>query len=72
MIKSDFKDIGCVNTDNAFTEYEDEIKNTIPFMLTLEGMTVRPYFNMVDMRSDEIVNRKYNSFDFCLINRLLI
>ncbi|MDC0530908.1 tRNA lysidine(34) synthetase TilS [Alphaproteobacteria bacterium] len=72
LIKSDFKDIGCVNTDNAFTEYEDEIKNTIPFMLTLEGMTVRPYFNMVDMRSDEIVNRKYNSFDFCLINRLLI
>jgi hypothetical protein len=61
-----------VNTDYAFVEYKNEINNVIPFMFTLEGTTIRPYFNNVDLKSDNKVNRDYNPFDLCLINRLLI
>ena len=51
LIKSEIKDLDYVNTDDAFVEYKDDINNTIPFMFTLEGTTVRPYFNNVDMKS---------------------
>jgi hypothetical protein len=72
LIKSNIKSFDYVNTDNAFVDYKDEINNTIPFMFTLEGTTVRPYFNIVDLKSENKVNFDYNSFGLCLINRLLI
>ena len=72
LIKSNFRDIEYVNTVSPFTEYEDDIKNTIPFMSTLEGITIRPYFSKVETKSENIVNCRYNSFDLCFINRLLI
>ena len=72
LIKSEIKDIDYIKTDNAFIEFKDDINNTIPFISTLEGMTVKPYFNIVDMKSENKVNCEYNSFDLCFINRLLI
>ena len=72
LINSNVREFEHVNTDDAFVEYEDDINNTIPFMSTLEGVTVRPYFSMVDMNSENKVYCEYNPFDLCLINRLLI
>jgi len=72
LIKSNITDLDYVNTDYAFVEYKNEINNVIPFMFTLEGTTIRPYFNRVDLKSDNKVNCDYNPFHLCLINRLLI
>ena len=72
LIKSEIKDFDSLNTNNAFNEYKDDINNTIPFMSTLDGMPIRPYFNSVDTQIDNKENFERKSFDLCLINRLLI
>ena len=72
LINPKIKEFDYVNTDEAFLEYKDDINNTIPFMSTLEGMTVRPYFNIVDVKSENKVDCKQNRLDLCLINRLSI
>ena len=72
LIKSEIKDQDFINTNDAFDKYKVDINNTIPFMSTLEGVTVRPYLNRVNMKSEIKVNYEYNSFNLCLINRLFI
>ena len=72
LIKSNITDLDYVNTNHEFLEYKDFINNTIPFMFTLEGTTVRPYFREVDSKSKNKSNSEYISFDLCLINRLFI
>ena len=72
LFNPDMKNLDYVNSGNAFDEYKDDINNTIPLMRTLEGKTVRPYFNIVDTKLENKVNCEYNSFDLSLINRLLI
>ena len=72
LFKSEVNNFDYLNTDDAFNQYKDDINNTIPYMSTLEGVTVRPYFNRVDMKSKKTVNYEQNSFDLCLINRLFI
>jgi tRNA(Ile)-lysidine synthase len=72
LINPNIKEFDSINPDEVFVEYKDEINNTIPFMSTLEGETVRPYFNNVDVKSDNKSHCNQNRFDLCLINRLLI
>ncbi|MDC0093212.1 tRNA lysidine(34) synthetase TilS [Alphaproteobacteria bacterium] len=72
LINPNIKEFDRECLDEAFVEYKDEINNTIPFMSTLEGVTVRPHFNNVDVKSDNKSHGKQNGFDLRLINRLLI
>ena len=72
LINSKIKEVDYVNTNKAFVEYNNDINNTIPFMSTLEGTTVSPYFSIVDLKSENKLDCTLNRFDLCLINRLLI
>ena len=72
LLNSETRKHDCVNAENVFYDYKDDINKSIPFMSTLEGKTIRPYFSNMDIKPKKKINDENNLFDLCLINRLLI
>ncbi|MDG2457684.1 MAG: tRNA lysidine(34) synthetase TilS [Alphaproteobacteria bacterium] len=67
LISSEFHNFESVKNDNPFAECENDINITIPFMSTLEGTTIKPYFNMYDGKSHIKTNSESNSYELSLI-----
>ena len=70
LIRSVPHNFGNIKNDNPFAECEYDINNTIPFMSTLEGMTIKPHFNICDSKSQSKLHFEDNSYEICFINRL--
>ena len=60
------------NKNNPFKSFNFLINNTIPYLKTLEGKTIKPYLKTIDQNS--IINNKFksSSFSIYLVNRILI
>jgi len=68
LISSEFHNFEGVKNNNPFAECEDDINNTIPFMSTLEGATIKPYFNICGSKSHIKTNSEGKSYELTLIN----
>ena len=68
LISSEFHNFESVKNNNPFAECEDDINSTIPFMSTLEGATIKPYFNIYNGKSHIKTNPEGKSFELSLIN----
>lgn len=71
LIKCHDVNLNVMNSINPFYKYNVQINNTIPYLRTLEGKTIKPHLYTINQNS--ILNhRKDNSFSLYLINRILI
>jgi hypothetical protein len=61
-----------VKNNNPFAECEDDINSTIPFMSTLEGATIKPYFNTYNGKSHIKTNSEGKSYELSLIKTKFI
>ena len=61
-----------MKNNNPFAECEDDINSTIPFMSTLEGGTIKPYFNKYGGKSNIKTNSKGKSYELSLINTIFM
>ena len=68
LISSEFHNFESVKNNNPFAECEDDINSTIPFMSTLEGATIKPYFNIYGDESHIKTNTEGKSYELSLIN----
>jgi hypothetical protein len=68
LISSEFHNFESVKDNNPFAECEDDINSTIPFMSTLEGATIKPYFNICGSKSHIKTNSEGKSYELSLIN----
>ena len=68
LISSEFHNFESVKNNNPFAECEDDINSTIPFMSTLEGATIKPYFNICSGKSHIKTNPEGKSYELSLIN----
>ena len=68
LISSEFHNFESVKNNNPFAECEDDINSTIPFMSTLEGATIKPYFNIYNGKSHIKTNPEGKSYELSLIN----
>ena len=68
LISSEFHNFESVKNNNPFAECEDDINSTIPFMSTLEGATIKPYFNIYSSKSNIKTNPEGKSYELSLIN----
>lgn len=72
LISSEFHNFENVKNNNPFAECENDINSTIPFMSTLEGMTIKPYFNKYVGKSHTKTNSEGNSYELSLINSIFM
>ena len=68
LISSEFHNFESVKHNNPFAECEDDINRTIPFMSTLEGATIKPYFNISNGKSHIKTNSEGKAYELSLIN----
>ena len=68
LISSEFHNFESVKNNNPFAECEDDINSTIPFMSTLEGATIKPYFNICGGKSHTKTNSEGKFYELSLIN----
>ena len=68
LISSKFHNFESVKNNNPFVECEDDINSTIPFMSTLEGATIKPYFNIYSGKSHIKTKSEGKSYELSLIN----
>lgn len=68
LISSEFHNFESVKNNNPFAECEDDINSTIPFMSTLEGATIKPYFNIYGGKSHIKTNSEGKFYELSLIN----
>ena len=64
-------DLMVIDNKNPFNEYRHWINNTIPYLETLEGKTVKPHLHIIDQNST-INNTKDETLSLYLLNRILI
>ena len=67
LISSEFHNFENVKNNNPFAECENDINSTIPFMSTLEGATIKPYFNICGGKSHTKTNSEGKSYELSLI-----
>ena len=68
LISSEFHNFESAKNNNPFAECEDDINSTIPFMSTLEGATIKPYFSICNGKSHIKTNSEGKSYELSLIN----
>ena len=69
--KCDNSDLMVIDNKNPFNKYRNWINNTIPYLETLEGKTIKPHLNIINQNS--VVNKEKNEcFSLYLFNRILI
>ncbi len=55
-----------------FKKYDKQINNTIPYLKTLEGKTIKPHLSIINQNSELKNNLKQHCFSLYLINRILV
>ena len=61
-----------LNKNNPFKKYNARINNTIPYLKTLEGKTIKPHLNIMKQNSVLYDRCKKNCFSLYFIDRILI
>ena len=71
LVRCNDSDLVSIDNKNAFYEYDYWINNTIPYLKTLEGKTIKPYLKIInhDTKSNNVSNEGFNLY---LLNRILI
>ena len=71
LCKCNNSDLMVIDNKNPFNKYRNRINNTIPYLETLEGKTIKPHLNIIEHNS--IVNLEKNEcFSLYLFNRILV
>ena len=60
-----------IDIRNPFYEYGHWINNTIPYLETLEGETIKPHLNIIYKKS-KLNIAKNDCFSLYLLNRILV
>ncbi len=60
-----------VDNKNPFNQYRHWINNTIPYLQTLEGKTIKPHLKIINQNS-KIIRGKCKYFSLYLLNRILV
>ena len=72
LVKSENSDLFSFDNKNPFHEYIIQINNTIPYLKTLEGKTIKPHLNIISQNSTLNDNHKNDFFNLYLIDRILV
>ena len=64
-------DLMVIDDKNPFNEYRYWINNTIPYLKTLEGETIKPYLSKISQNSKSNIAENKN-FKIYLLNRILL
>ena len=72
LIKSVNSDLFSIDNKNPFHKYNIQINNTIPYLKTLEGKTIKPHLNIIRQNSTLNDNHKNDRFSLYLIDRILV
>ena len=64
--------LSSITYKNPFYEYINQINNTIPYLQTLEGKTLKPHLNIIKHNSNINDSHKNERFNLYLIDRILI
>ena len=71
LVKCDNNDLVLIDDDDPFYKYGCWINNSIPYLETLEGKTIKPHLTIINQKS--ILNIVQNdSFSLYLLNRILV
>ena len=71
LVKCSYSNLMFIDNKNPFFEYGHLINNTIPYLETLEGKTIKPHLRIINKNSIPN-NIKDDSFSIYLINRILV
>ena len=71
LVKCNSSDLVLTDSKNPFYEYGHWINNTIPYLETLEGKTIKPHLNIINQNS-KINDRENGCFSLYLLNRILV
>ena len=71
LVKCNKSDLLIIDNKNPFYKYGNWINNTIPYLKTLEGRTIKPHLNIINQNSIHN-NVKDDSFSLYLLNRILV
>ena len=72
LIKCTESEFVSIHHKEPFNKFDKQINNTIPYLKTLEGKTIKPHLNIINQNSALKNNQKQNCFSLYLINRILI
>lgn len=70
LVKYNNSELSVINVKNPFYEYGHLINNTIPYLETLEGETIKPHLSIINR--NPILDNKENCFSLYLLNRILV
>ena len=71
LIKCNNSDLSIINNKSPFHKYGYYINNTIPYLETLEGKTIKPHLNIINQNSKSNVAGS-DHFSLYLLNRILL
>ena len=71
LIKCNDSDLSVIDNKSPFHRYGHLINNTIPYLETLEGETIKPHLNIINQNSKpNVAENTY--FSLYLLNRILV
>ena len=71
LIKCNDSDLSVIDNESPFHRYGHCINNTIPYLETLEGETIKPHLNIIDQNfKSNVTDNAY--FSLYLFNRILM
>jgi tRNA(Ile)-lysidine synthase len=70
LVKYNNSELSVIDVKNPFYEYCHWINNTIPYLETLEGETIKPHLSIINQ--NPILDNKENCFSLYLLNRILV
>ena len=71
LVKSNNSDTSAIQSTSPFYKYGYCINNTIPYLETLEGRTIKPHLYIINQNSRPIIAENDN-FSLYLLNRILV
>ncbi len=71
LIKCNDSDMSVIDNKSPFHRYGHLINNTIPYLETLEGETIKPHLRIINQNSKSNVAENAH-FSLYLLNRILI
>mgnify|MGYP003343467422 FL=1 len=71
LVKCNNDDLVLIDNKNAFYKYGCCINNTIPYLETLEGQTIKPHLYIINQKSTLNIARN-DCFSLYLLNRILV
>ncbi len=71
LVKFNDSDLVKIDNKSPFYRYGNSINNSIPYLETLEGKTIKPHLNIVNINSKLDITEN-NCFSLYLLNRILV